>query len=173
MPEKLTQKVGFLLFFAEKCKKYTKNAKKTRKNLRISNKSCTFAPSNKIRRGGNPKQRHKIMTTTSKYFNSAEITNVRQTICTLLSELLNAQSFTNKEGHNQVVITLNEEANGDQWLMFVYYDAKRESFYYSFQDQDYNDTVFTYGVGMMDMVEQIEAEIERVHGFEWIEIDID
>lgn len=113
------------------------------------------------------------MTTTSKYFNSAEITNVRQTICTLLSELLNAQSFTNKEGHNQVVITLNEEANGDQWLMFVYYDAKGESFYYSFQDQDYNDTDFTYGVGMMDMVEQIEAEIERVHGFEWIEIDID
>jgi hypothetical protein len=47
VPEKLTQKVGFLLFFAEKCKKYTKNAKKTRKNLRISNKSCTFAPSNK------------------------------------------------------------------------------------------------------------------------------
>jgi hypothetical protein len=113
------------------------------------------------------------MTTTSKYFNSAEITNVRQTICTLLSELLNAQSFTNKEGHNQVVITLNEEANGDQWLMIVYYDAKGESFYYSFQDQDDNDTDFTYGVGMMDMVEQIEAEIERVHGFEWIEIDID
>lgn len=126
------------------------------------------------RRGGNPKQRQKIMTTAQNiYTPSNEITNLRSTLCSSLSQLMNHQQTLNADGHNQVVLQLNPEANGDQWLMFVYFDSKSERFYFSFQDQDYNDTDFTYGFGFMDMVEQIEKEIEMVHGFEWIECDFD
>ena len=112
-------------------------------------------------------------TTTSTYIPSNEITNLRSTLCTMVSQLMNQEMYNNPDGHNQVVLQLNPEANGDQWLMFVYFDKKSERFYFSFQDQDCNDTDFTYGYGFMDMIEQIEREIEKVDGFEWIESDFD
>jgi hypothetical protein len=112
---------------------------------------------------------HAKLYTTDAFISSDQVTNLRSTLCNAMSDLLNAEMFMNQKGANQVVIQLNEEADGEQWKMFVYYDAKHEGYYFSFQNEDYEDTDFSYGFGFMEVIETIEKEVARVGGFEWIE----
>ena len=100
-------------------------------------------------------------------------TNLRRTLCEMVSKLFNAEAFLNEGGYNQVCLQLNKDKDGKQWKMFVYYDNKHESYYFSFQDEDCEDTLFTRGYTFLQMVEQIEREINKVGGFEWIEFTAD
>lgn len=100
-------------------------------------------------------------------------TNLRRTFCEMVSKLFNAAAFLNEEGYNQICLQLNKDKDGKQWKMFVYYDNKHESYYFSFQDEDYEDTIFTRGYTFLQIVEQMEREINKVGGFEWIEFTAD
>ena len=53
--------------------------------------------------------------------------------------------------------------------MFVYYDCESGTFYYSYQDEDYDDTDFIRDMSFDNMVAEMEAEIEPAD-FEWIEL---
>ena len=107
------------------------------------------------------------------YLTSEEVTDVHATLCQMLSKLYNAEAFLNVGGHNQVVIQLNKERKGKQWKMFIYYNTDRECYVYSYQDEEYDDTMFEDCEGMLNMIELIEKEIAYVNGFEWIAMDQD
>ncbi len=114
-----------------------------------------------------------MTTDTYTYLQRAEIDNVHQTIADLIGKLYEAETKTNDKGYNQVVLQLNPSGDGKQWKMFVYYSKERETFYYSFQDEDYYDTDLTYGKDQTEIVAQMEQEIDEAGGFEWIELDLD
>lgn len=62
------------------------------------------------------------------------------------------------------------EEDGKQWKMFVYFEPKDGTYYFSYQDEEYNDTLFTRGYDINAVMDQMVAEITRVGDFEWIEL---
>lgn len=54
--------------------------------------------------------------------------------------------------------------------MFVYFEPKDGTYYFSYQDDDCNDTLFTRGYDLNAVMAQMFAEIIRVKDFEWIEL---
>ena len=107
------------------------------------------------------------------YLKSEEISNLHETLNTFISDLREAQINLNPDGYNQVVLQLNPDLSGEQWKMFVYYSTERESFYFSYQNEEYEDTDLTYGYDYDRMIAQMEEEIQKVGGFEWIARDQD
>ena len=116
-----------------------------------------------------------MTTTTEIYLKREEITDVEETINTMLNDLRTAtERHEGKIQYNQVVLHLNhDERDGKTWKMFVYFDYESSTFYCSFQDENYYDTDFDYGYELVYMAEHIMEEIDEVGGFEWIERDED
>lgn len=116
-----------------------------------------------------------MTTTTEIYLKREEITNVKETINTMLNDLRTAtERHDGKIHYNQVVMQLNhDERDGKTWKMFVYFDYESSTFYCSFQDENYFDTDFDYGFELVNMAERMMEEIDEVGGFEWIVRDED
>lgn len=109
--------------------------------------------------------------TTEKYIKREEIQDVHATIKDLLTELQErTQAETDKFEVHQVCMQLLPEADGKQWKMFVYFDPKEGTYYFSYQDDECNDTMFTRGYDINAVMAQMVSEIIRVKDFEWIEL---
>ena len=109
--------------------------------------------------------------TIEKYLKREDIQNVNATIKDLLTELRErTQAETDMFEVHQVCMQLLPESDGKQWKMFVYFEPKDGTYYFSYQDDDYNDTLFTRGYDLNAVMDQIVAEIIRVKDFEWIEL---
>ena len=109
--------------------------------------------------------------TIEKYLKREDIQNVNATIKDLLIELRErTQSETDMFEVHQVCMQLLPESDGKQWKMLVYSEPKDGTYYFSYQDDDYNDTLFTRGYDLNAVMAQMVAEIIRVKDFEWIEL---
>lgn len=109
--------------------------------------------------------------TIEKYLKHEDIQDVNATIKDLLTELRErTQAETDMFDVHQVCMQLLPEADGKQWKMFVYFEPKDGTYYFSYQDEDYNDTLFTSGYDLNAVMDQMVAEIIRVKDFEWIEL---
>ena len=109
--------------------------------------------------------------TTEKYLKREEIQDVHETIKDILTELSErTQAETDMFEVHLVCMQLLPESDGKQWKMFVYFEPKDGTYYFSYQDDDYNDTLFTRGYDLNAVMAQIVAEIIRVKDFEWIEL---
>ena len=108
---------------------------------------------------------------TEKYLKREEIQYVHETIKDLLTELQErTQAETDMFEVNQVCMQLLPEADGKQWKMFVYFDTRYCAFYFSYQDEEYNDTMFSNRYHFYRMMQKMMDEITRVGDFEWIEL---
>ena len=109
--------------------------------------------------------------TTEKYLKREEIQDVHATLKDLLTELRErTQAETDKFEVHQVCMQLLPEADGKQWKMFVYFEPKDSTYYFSYQDEEMDDTLFTRGYELNAVMAQMVAEIIRVKDFEWIEL---
>ena len=108
---------------------------------------------------------------TEKYLKREDIQDVNVTLKDLLTELRErTQSETDMFEVHQVCMQLLPEANGKQWKMFVYFEPKDGTYYFSYQDEELDDTLFTRGYDLNAVKAQMVAEIIRVKDFEWIEL---
>lgn len=105
------------------------------------------------------------------YLKSEEITDVEKTISDMLDRLTTETKAQGKEGYCQVVLFLNENEKGEEWKMFVYFDADTNDYRYSFQDQDYNDTDFFFHNSREEVTKVMLEEIGEVCGFDGICVD--
>ena len=109
--------------------------------------------------------------TTEKYLKREDIQDVNATIKDLLTELRErTQAETDMFEVHQVCMQLLPEEDGMHWKMFVYFEPKDSTYYFSYQDDDCNDTLFTRGYDLNAVMAQMVAEIIRVKDFEWIEL---
>jgi hypothetical protein len=109
--------------------------------------------------------------TTEKYLKREEIQDVHETLKDLLTELRErTQAETDMFEVHQVCMQLLPEADGKQWKMFVYFEPKDCTYYFSYQDEELDDTMFTRGYELNAVMAQMVAEIIRVKDFEWIEL---
>ena len=109
--------------------------------------------------------------TTEKYLKREDIQEVHATLKDLLTELRErTQAETDKFELHQVCMQLLPEADGMHWKMFVYFEPKDGTYYFSYQDDDCNDTLFTRGYDLNSVMAKMVAEIIRVKDFEWIEL---
>jgi len=109
--------------------------------------------------------------TTEKYLKREEIQDVNATLKDLLTELRErTQAETDMFEVHQVCMQLLPEADGMHWKMFVYFEPKDGTYYFSYQDDDCNDTLFTRDYDLNAVMAQMVAEIIRVKDFEWIEL---
>ena len=109
--------------------------------------------------------------TTEKYLKREDIQDVNATFKELLTELRErTQDETDKFEVHQVCMQLLPEPDGQHWKMFVYWDKRDGSYYFSYQDDDYEDTMFTRGYDLGAIMAQMVAEIMHVKDFEWIEL---
>jgi len=113
--------------------------------------------------------------TTEIYLKREEISNVEETIKSMLADLRTAtESHKGKIQYNQVVMQLNkDDRDNKSWKMFVYFEYESSSFYCSFQDDYYYDTDFDYNYTIESMTQHMMDEIKEVGDFEWIARDID
>ena len=78
--------------------------------------------------------------TTEKYLKRYDIQDVNATIKDLLTELRErTQAETDMFDVHQVCMQLLPEADGKQCKMFVYFEPKDGTYYFSYQDDDCND----------------------------------
>jgi len=109
--------------------------------------------------------------TTEKYLKREDIQDVHATLKDLLTELRErTQAETDIFEVHQVCMQLLPEADGKQWKMFVYFEQKDGTYYFSYQDEEMDDTLFTRGYELNAVMAQMVAEIIRVKDFEWIEL---
>ena len=109
--------------------------------------------------------------TTEKYLKREDIQDVNATLKDLLTELRErTQAETDMFEAHQVCMQLLPEADGMHWKMFVYFEPKDGTYYFSYQDDDCNDTLFTRDYDLNAVMAQMVAEIIRVKDFEWIEL---
>ena len=109
--------------------------------------------------------------TTEKYLKREDIQDVNATLKDLLTELRErTQAETDMFEVHQVCMQLLPEADGMHWKMFVYFEPKDGTYYFSYQDDDCNDTLFTRDYDLNAVMAQMVAEIIRVKDFEWIEL---
>ena len=109
--------------------------------------------------------------TTEKYLKREDIQEVNATLKDLLNELRErTQAETDMFEVHQVCMQLLPEADGMHWKMFVYFEPKDGTYYFSYQDDDCNDTLFTSVYDLNAVMAQMVAEIIRVKDFEWIEL---
>ena len=109
--------------------------------------------------------------TTEIYLERKDIQDVNHTLSDLLNQLRErTQAETNKFELHQVCMQLLPEQDGQHWKMFVYWSKEHSSYTFSYQDDDYNDTMFTHDYDQNAMMAQMVAEIIRVKDFEWIEL---
>lgn len=108
---------------------------------------------------------------TETFLKRENIQNVNATLKDLLTELRErTQAETDKFEVHQVCMQLLPEEDGKQWKMFVYFDPKDGTYYFSYQDEELDDTLFTRGYDLNAVMAQMVAEIIRVKDFEWIEL---
>ena len=108
---------------------------------------------------------------TEKYLKREDIQDVNATLKDLLTELRErTQAETDMFEVHQVCMQLLPEADGMHWKMFVYFEPKDGTYYFSYQDDDCNDTLFTRDYDLNAVMAQMVAEIIRVKDFEWIEL---
>ena len=108
---------------------------------------------------------------TEKYLKRQDIQDVNVTLKDLLTELRErTQAETDMFEVHQVCMQLLPEADGKQWKMFVYFEPKDGTYYFSYQDEELDDTLFTRGYDINAVMAQMVAEIIRVKDFEWIEL---
>lgn len=108
---------------------------------------------------------------TEKYLKREDIQDVNATFKELLTELRErTQAETDQFEVHQVCMQLLPEPDGMHWKMFVYFDPADGTYYFSYQDDDYNDTIFTRGYDLNAVMAQMVAEMMRVKDFEWIEL---
>ena len=108
---------------------------------------------------------------TETFLKRENIQNVNATLKDLLTELRErTQAETDKFEVHQVCMQLLQEEDGKQWKMFVYFDPKDGTYYFSYQDEELDDTLFTRGYDLNAVMAQMVAEIIRVKDFEWIEL---
>lgn len=108
---------------------------------------------------------------TEKYIKREDIKDVNATFKELLTELRErTQAETDKFEVHQVCMQLLPELDGTRWKMFVYFDPADCTYYFSYQDDDYNDTIFTRDYDLNAVMAQMVAEMMRVKDFEWIEL---
>ena len=109
--------------------------------------------------------------TIEKYLKREDIQDVNVTLKDLLIELRErTQAETDMFEVHQVCMQLLPESDGKHWKMFVYFEPKDSTYYFSYQDDDYNDTMFARGYDLNAVMDQMVAEIIRVKDFEWIEL---
>lgn len=109
--------------------------------------------------------------TTEKYLKREDIQDVHATLKDLLTELRErTQAETDMFEVHQVCMQLLPEADGKQWKMFVYFEPKDGTYYFSYQDEELDDTLFTRCYELNAVMAQMVAEIIRVKDFEWIEL---
>ena len=109
--------------------------------------------------------------TTEKYLKREDIQDVNATIKDLLTELSErTQAETDMFEVHQMCMQLLPEADGKQWKMFVYFEPKDGTYYFSYQDEEYNDTMFSNRYHFYRMMQNMMDEITRVGDFEWIEL---
>ena len=108
---------------------------------------------------------------TGKYLKREDIQDVNATFKKLLTELRErTQAETDQFEVHQVCMQLLPEPDGMHWKMFVYFDTEDGTYYFSYQDDDYNDTMFTRDYDLNAVMAQMVAEMMRVKDFEWIEL---
>ena len=109
--------------------------------------------------------------TTETYIKREEIKDVNATIRDLLNQLRERTEAENSQYEvHQVCMQLLPEEDGQHWKMFVYWDKRDGSYYFSYQDDDYEDTMFTRGYDLGAIMAKMVAEIIHVKDFEWIEL---
>ena len=109
--------------------------------------------------------------TTEKYLKREDIQDVNATLKDLLTELRErTQAETDMFEVHQVCMQLLPEADGMHWKMFVYFEPKDGTYYFSYRDDDCNGTLFTRGYELNAVMAKMVAEIIRVKDFEWIEL---
>ena len=109
--------------------------------------------------------------TTEKYLKREDIQDVNETLKDLLTELRErTQAETDMFEVHQVCMQLLPEADGMHWKMFVYFEPKDGTYYFSYQDEELDDTLFIRGYDLNAVMAQMVAEIIRVKDFEWIEL---
>ena len=109
--------------------------------------------------------------TTEIYLERKDIQDVNHTLRDLLNQLRErTEAETERFEVHQVCMQLLPEQDGQHWKMFVYWDKEHGSYYFSYQDDDYNDTMFTRDYDLNAVMAQMVAEIIRVKDFEWIEL---
>ena len=113
-----------------------------------------------------------MTTTTEIYLKSEEITNVQQTVSDMLDRLATETKQQGADNYCQVVIQLNEDAHTDkECKIFVYDNIEKDTYTYSYQDEDMWDTAFYKCVTRDFMLAKTLEEIKAVGGLQWIAID--
>lgn len=113
----------------------------------------------------------KATMTTEKYLKREDIQDVNATLKDLLTELRErTQDETDMFEVHQVCMQLLPEEDGMHWKMFVYFDPKDGTYYFSYQDEEYNDTMFSNRYHFYRMMQKMMDEITRVGDFEWIKL---
>lgn len=109
--------------------------------------------------------------TNEKYLKREDIQYVNATIKDLLNELRErTQAETDMFDVHQVCMQLLPESDGKHWKMFVYFEPKDGTYYFSYQDDEYYDTLFTRGYDINTVMAKMISEIISVGDFEWIEL---
>ena len=112
------------------------------------------------------------MTTTIDeiYLKAEEINDYQQTFRDMLNRLESESKAQGEDNHCQVVMQLNPQKDGSQWKMFIYY-TDNGHFCYSYQNQDYWDTMTYPGIDLEQMIALMLENMHAVDGIEWIAVD--
>ena len=111
------------------------------------------------------------MTTADQiYLKAEEINDYQQTFRDMLNRLESESNSQGDDNHCQVVMQLNQQTDGKQWKMFIYY-TDNGHFCYSYRDQDYWDTMTYPGIDLEQMVALMLEDMHAVDGIEWIALD--
>ena len=103
------------------------------------------------------------------YLKAEEINDYQQTFRDMLNRLESESKAQGEDNHCQVVMQLNPQTDGSQWKMFIYYTDGH--FCYSYQDQNYWDTMTYPGIDLEQMIALMLEDMHAVDGIEWIALD--
>ena len=112
------------------------------------------------------------MTTTADeiYMKAEEINDYQQTFRDMLNRLESESKAQGEGNYCQVVMQLNPQTDGKQWKMFIYHTYNGH-FCYSYQDQNYWDTMTYPSIDLEQMIALMLEDMHEVDGIEWIAVD--
>ena len=112
------------------------------------------------------------MTTTADeiYMKAEEINDYQQTFRDMLNRLESESKAQGEGNYCQVVMQLNPQTDGKQWKTFIYYTYNGH-FCYSYQDQNYWDTMTYPSIDLEQMIALMLEDMHEVDGIEWIAVD--
>lgn len=104
------------------------------------------------------------------YMKAEEINDYQQTFRDMLNRLESESKAQGEGNYCQVVMQLNPQTDGKQWKMFIYH-TDNGHFCYSYQDQNYWDTMTYPSIDLEQMIAIMLEDMHDVNGIEWIAVD--